>query len=198
MNWYHRRLCSSASWGDFMATTVVPSVLNGVDLGSNVLELGPGYGAGTRSLLSRAGHCTALEQDPSLVDRLRHQFGDAVTVVRGDATSMPWERATFSAVVCFTVLHHLHSAAAQDRLFAEAARVLLPGGVFAGADSRSTLRFRVIHLRDTCNPVDPTGLAERLRGAGFTNASVQADDHSLRFVARVAGGATPESKGRST
>ena len=180
-----------------MTATVVPSVLDGVDLGGNILELGPGYGAGTRSLLSRTGHLTVLERDPQLVERLTREFGDAVTAVHGDATAMPWERATFSAVVCFTVLHHLGSSAAQDRLFAEAARVLKPNGVFAGADSRSRLRFRLMHLGDTCTPIAPAGLAGRLKIAGFDAPAVRADDRAVRFVARVADRATPGSPRRS-
>jgi SAM-dependent methyltransferase len=185
MNWYHRHLCSSEGWEDFMAGTVVPAVLAGAELGDNVLEVGPGYGAGTRSLLSRTARLTVLERDPDLVARLRVSFGDGLTVVHGDATSMPWDRATFSAVVCFTMLHHLSSPVAQDRLFAEAARVLIPAGVFAGADSRSRLRFRVIHLGDTCTPVAPSGLAERLRRAGFIDPVVHAEPRAVRFVAHA-------------
>jgi SAM-dependent methyltransferase len=86
-------------------------------------------------------------------------------------------------VVCFTMLHHLPGAPAQDRLFAEAARVLRPGGVFAGTDSRPSLRWRLIHLGDICTPIDPGMLPGRLEAAGFTRVAVRADERMVRFAA---------------
>ena len=164
MNRYHRRRCRSRGWSDFMAGTVLPHALDGIDLGHRVLELGPGYGASTRPLAARARSLTVLEYDPLLAARLRAELG-SVRVVTGDATSMGFGAGSFSAVVCFTMLHHLPGAAAQDRLFAEAARVLRPGGVFAGTDSRPSLRWRLIHLGDTCTPIDPGTLPGRLGAA---------------------------------
>jgi SAM-dependent methyltransferase len=186
MNRYHRRLCRSPRWSAFMAETVLPRALDGIDLGPRVLELGPGYGASTRPLAERARSLTVLEYDPLLAARLRAELGSA-RVVRGDATSMGFGAGSFSAVVCFTMLHHLPGAAAQDRLFAEAARVLRPGGVFAGTDSRPSLRWRLIHLGDICTPVDPVTLPGRLEAAGFARVVVDADERLARFVAYTPG-----------
>jgi SAM-dependent methyltransferase len=169
-----------------VADTVLPRALDGVALGPRVLELGPGYGASTRPLAARAQSLTALESDPQLATRLRSDLG-SVRVVNGDATSMAFGAGSFSAVVCFTMLHHLPGPAAQDRLFAEAARVLRPGGVFAGTDSRPSLRFRLIHLGDTCTPVDPAALPARLAVAGFTRIAVEAGRRLVRFVAYTPG-----------
>jgi len=186
LNRYHRRLCRSPEWAAFVADIVVPRVLDGVPLGGNVLELGPGYGASTRPLARRTASLTALESDPALADRLRGELGPSVAVLDGDATRMTFAAGTFSAVVCFTMLHHLPSSAAQDRLFAEAARVLVPGGVFAGTDSQPSWRFRLIHLADTCNPVDPETLATRLTSAGFSQATIDTSHGAVSFVARTA------------
>ena len=186
MNRYHRRRCRSRGWSDFMAGTVLPHALDGLDLGRRVLELGPGYGASTRPLAARARSLTVLEYDPLLAARLRADLG-SVRVVTGDATSMGFGAGSFSAVVCFTMLHHLPGAAAQDRLFAEAARVLRPGGVFAGTDSRPSLRWRLIHLGDTCTPVDPGTLPGRLGAAGFTRVAVDANERLVRFAAYAPG-----------
>jgi ubiquinone/menaquinone biosynthesis C-methylase UbiE len=49
--------------------------------------------------------------------------------------------AAFDGVVCFTMLHHVPSALLQYRLLAEVARVLRPGGVFAGTGSRSSRKI---------------------------------------------------------
>jgi len=169
-----------------VADTVVPRLLDGVPLGDRVLELGPGYGASTRPLAERTKSLTAVESDPRLARRLRAQLGPSVTVLDGDATNMTLGTATFSAVACFTMLHHLPSGAAQDRLFAEAARVLVPGGVFAGTDSQPSWRFRLIHLADTCNPVDPGTLAGRLSAAGFCRIEIDTSHGAVSFVAQTA------------
>jgi ubiquinone/menaquinone biosynthesis C-methylase UbiE len=188
LNRYHQRLCRSADWAAHVADTVVPRVLDGVPLGDRVLELGPGYGASTRPLAERTKSLTALESDQKLASRLRTQLGQSVTVVHGDATDMAFGAATFTAAVCFTMLHHLPSSAAQDRLFAEVARVLVPGGVFAGTDSQPSWRFRLIHLADTCNPVDPGTLAGRLTVAGFGQVKIDTSDGAVSFVAQTAAG----------
>jgi SAM-dependent methyltransferase len=185
LNRYHQRLCRSPDWAAYVADSLVPRALDGVPLGDEVLELGPGYGASTQPLAERTASLTALESDPELASRLRARLGQSVTVVDGDATSMTFGDSTFSAVVCFTMLHHLPSAAAQDRLFAEAARVLVPGGVFAGTDSQPSWRFRLIHLADTCNPVDPGTLAARLTTAGFGQIQIDTSHRAVSFVARA-------------
>jgi len=77
------------------------------------------------------------------------------------------------------------SPAQQNKLFAEAARVLRPGGVFAGSDSRVSLRFRILHIGDTMVPVDPDTLPDRLVTAGFQHAKVGLSERSIRFRAAV-------------
>ena len=69
-----------------------------------MLELGPGYGASTSPLAARARSLTVLEYDPLLAARLRAGLGP-VRVVNGDATNMGFGAGSFSAVVCFTMLH---------------------------------------------------------------------------------------------
>jgi len=165
---------------------VLPRALDGIDLGPRVLELGPGYGASTRPLAARVRSLTVLEYDPLLAARLRAELG-SVRVVHGDATNMGFGAGSFSAVVCFTMLHHLPGAAAQDRLFAEAARVLRPGGVFAGTDSRPSLRWRLVHLGDVCTPIEPGGLPGRLEAAGFAGVAVDVDERLVRFTAYAPG-----------
>jgi hypothetical protein len=72
-------------------------------------------------------------------------------------------------------------------LFAEVFRVLRPGGVFAGSDSADSTLFRMLHFRDTCNPVQPETLPDRLRAAGFTDEHVDGNGRRLRWRAVKAG-----------
>ena len=183
MNRYDQRLCGSPEWADFVAGEMLPEVLDGAELGPRVLELGPGYGASTRALLERTPHLVAVESDPKLVDHLRQEFGSALNVVLGDATQLPFGDASFSAAVCFTMLHHLRSSEAQHRLFAEVARVLEPGGLFVSRDSGGCWRFRLIHLGAVCTPVSPRGLRTRLCRAGLQPAEITAVPGLVQFRA---------------
>ena len=80
------------------------------------------------------------------------------------------------------MLHHVPTPALQDRLFAEACRVLRPGGVFAGSDGQPSLRFRLIHLGDTLVPVSAETLPARLTAAGFTDVRVERVPGRVHFT----------------
>ncbi|TDV54108.1 class I SAM-dependent methyltransferase [Actinophytocola oryzae] len=183
MNRIHRKICQSDEWATRMRSSVLPWAVGDVPLDGDVLELGPGYGITTRWLADHGGRLTAVEVDPKLATDLRTRFHGEVDVREGDGAALPFADESFDAVVCFTMLHHVPSPEQQDQLFAEARRVLRPGGVFAGSDSRLSLRFRIIHLGDTMVPVPPDTLPTRLRGAGFEEANVGLDDRSIRFHA---------------
>jgi SAM-dependent methyltransferase len=190
VNRFHRRYCASNIWARRVEHELLPWALSGVPLGDDVLEIGPGLGVTTRLLAAKAPRLTALEVDERLAARLRGQFpggagpdgAGGVSVVAGDGAAMPLPDDRFSAALCFTMLHHVPSPALQDKLFAEAYRVLRPGGVFAGSDSQPSLRFRLYHLFDTMVVVDPATLPARLAAAGFTDVAVSVR-RSLRFRA---------------
>lgn len=187
MNLIHRYLCRSARWRQVLEQNVVPWTLAGGELGPHVLELGPGHGLTTDLLRRRIARITALENDPALAKFLSRRFRQSnVTIVQGDATAMPLPDAQFSGVVSLHMLHHVPSAELQDKLFREAWRVLAPGARFVGVDSvgMRSLRMRLIHIGDTCVPVDPSTLSRRLEAAGFRSVSVEANPYAFRFEAR--------------
>lgn len=185
MNVLHSLCCSSPLWERYTATKLVPWALEEVDLGASALEIGPGYGANVRALRSRTDKLTAVEISPQLAQRLRGKTtSDTVTVLDGDGAAMPLPDNSFSSVVCFTMLHHVPSPELQDRVFAEAHRVLQPGGVFAGSDGRHSTPFRLMHIGDTYHPVDPDGLAARLAAVGFDDVRIETGATSFRFSAQ--------------
>jgi SAM-dependent methyltransferase len=173
MNLAHRKFCSSGHWAAIVAQHL-PKALEGIDLGDNVLEIGPGFGATTRVLLDLVPKLTSIEIDEASVRGLRAEFGDRVQVVHGDGTQLPFPDRSFSAVVCFTMLHHVPSAELQDRLFAQVRRVLRTGGVFRGVDSQSSFWFRLLHIGDTMVVLDPATLSGRLTEAGLADVEVAA------------------------
>ena len=192
MNRLHRWYCRSTHWKRTVRTRLLPWALAGVDLGDDVLEIGPGPGLTTDVLRARVAKMTAVEVDPALAGSLaRRLAGTNVTVVESDGTALPMPDASVSAVVCFTMLHHVPSSALQDRLLAEASRVLRPGGVFAGSDSTTSWLFRQFHRGDTLVPVDPETFPERLSRAGFEAVRVARARGAFRFRARKPEDARP-------
>jgi len=131
MNLLHQRRCSSVGWADMVRDELVPWALADVELGDQTLEIGPGYGATLRALVERAGAVTAVEVDKPMAERLDRLYGDRARVIHGDGSNTGLPDTSFASVVCFTMLHHVPTDRLQDQLFAEAFRVLRPGGVFA-------------------------------------------------------------------
>ena len=187
MNRMHRWICRSAFWKKLLQNEMLPWALKDVDLGQNLLEVGPGPGLTTDFLRTRSDRMTALEVDPALADLLKRRMsGTNVTVIQGDASVMPFEDATFSAAVAFTMLHHVPSPTLQDRLLSEVYRVLKPGGVFVGTDSVWSPGLWLIHIGDTLVPVDPRTFKSRLESAGFTDVQIELERKRFRFSARRA------------
>ncbi len=187
MNLIHRWLCSSSTWRRRVDQFIVPWVLEGIELGSESLEIGPGYGATTDVLRTRTAHLTCVEIDPRLAEGLRRQQQNQnVKVVCQDATRMEFADGSFDSAVCFTMLHHVPSPSLQDRLLKEVGRVLRPGGVFAGTDSRDGKVFRALHIFDTLVVVPLESFDDRLRIAGFTDIAVETNRYAFRFRARKA------------
>lgn len=185
MNRFHRWYCRSSHWRRTVRERLLPWALAGVDLGDHLLEIGPGPGLTTDVLRTRVPRLTAVEIDPALAESLARRTADSnVTVKRGDGSALPLGDASVTAVVCFTMLHHVPSAALQDRLMREAARVLVPGGTFAGSDSTTSWWFRQIHRGDTLVPVPPDELAARLTAAGFVDARISTAPGAFRFRAK--------------
>ncbi|OBF97226.1 methyltransferase type 11 [Mycobacterium sp. 852002-51152_SCH6134967] len=179
--------CGSEEWRQLIREVILPWALGEVDLGDDVLEVGPGYGATTDVLSESVGRLTSVEIDDELAARLITRFADVPTVeiVRGDATALTYDDDRFSGAACFTMLHHVPTAELQDRLFAEVARVLRPGAALVASDSLGSDELAVAHEGDTYNPVDPATLPDRLAAAGFGDVRVKTTEFGWAAVART-------------
>jgi SAM-dependent methyltransferase len=183
MNDNHCRVCPSPGWAEYLQTEVLPAVTRDVDLGHDLTEVGPGPGAATDWLRHRVDRLVAVELEPAAAERLIARFAASnVEVLAGDATALPHADDSFDAAASFTMLHHVPTAALQNRLLAELFRVLRPGGVLVGSDSLATDALHRFHDGDTYNPVDPAGMFVRLQTLGYERITITAD-HAMTFVA---------------
>jgi ubiquinone/menaquinone biosynthesis C-methylase UbiE len=187
VNENHQKLCPSPEWAEFLHTEVLPWLAERAEIGPELLEVGPGPGAGTEWLRHRVRRLVAVEIDPVAADRLRERFaGTNVEILTGDATDLPFDDASVDSAACFTMLHHVPTAELQDALLAEVARVLRPGGTFIGNDSMPSDDLEAFHEGDTYNPVEPSGFGARLTAAGFAEVLVEPRDwKGMAFVART-------------
>jgi SAM-dependent methyltransferase len=139
-----------------------------------VLEIGPGPGLTTEVLAARTMHLTAVEVDPGHASALAQRLaGRNVEVVEGDAAALPFADDRFSGAASFHMLHHVESAAKQNQVFAELARVLVPGGVLVAADGLQTEGSPLFGELDRHHPLDPATLGGRLQRVGFIDIEVR-------------------------
>ena len=178
-------MCGSDEWRAAMRDWILPWALGDVDLGDDVLEVGPGYGACTDVLSTAVPKLTSVEIDPALAALLRDRFSGVPTVeiVNADATQLSYADESFTGAACFTMLHHVPTDELQNRLFAEVARVLRPGAALVASDSLASTELEAHHDGDTYHPVDPESLGARLVAAGFSDVDVRTNDHGWAAVA---------------
>jgi SAM-dependent methyltransferase len=81
------------------------------------------------------------------------------------------------------MLHHVPTAALQNRVLAEALRALRPGGILVGSDSVHSIELHHFHEGDVYTPIDPGTLFTRLQTIGFDHILV-AVEYGMRFRAR--------------
>lgn len=191
MNENHAKVCGSAEWAECIQTEILPAVTSGVELGDNMLEIGPGPGAATEWLRHKVTRLTAVEVDDEAAVLLKERYaGTNVEILTGSGAELGFPDESFDSVGTFTTLHHVPTAALQNKILAEALRVLRPGGVLIGSDSLASNDLHHFHADDTYNPVEPATLLTRLQTLGFAEITVIVD-WSVKFIARKAGPEQP-------
>jgi ubiquinone/menaquinone biosynthesis C-methylase UbiE len=184
MNENHAEVCGSPEWAAFIQEEILPSLTQHADLGEEMLEIGPGPGAATAWLRDKVKKLTAVEVEEAAAAELAQTYADSnVEVLTGDATNLSFPDGSFDSVGSFTMLHHVPTAALQNKILAEAFRVLRPGGALIASDSVPRNGLHHFHADDTYNPIDPGTVITRLQTIGFRDLIVIVDD-TLRIVAR--------------
>jgi SAM-dependent methyltransferase len=183
MNSNHAKLCPSPEWAQHLRDDVLTPLAKAVTLGNHMLEIGPGPGAATDFLRHQVTRLTVLEVDPVAAAALAERFrGTNVEVVVGDATAPAYPAESFDSIGSFTMLHHVPTAALQNKVLAQAFRLLKPGGVFVGSDSLGSNDLHHFHADDTYNPIEPASALTRLQTVGFDKITIMVD-YGLKFIA---------------
>ncbi len=154
----------------------------GAGAGDSVLDIGSGLGGPARTLA--AGHgcrVTGIDLTPAYCDAanaLSEWVGlaDLTRFEQGDAIALDFADAHFQAV--FTI-HVAMNIAAKDRLYAEARRVIEPGGRFVIYDvlrgEGGEVAYPVPWARDAAisHLATPNEMRALLAGAGFQVVAVE-------------------------
>ncbi|AKM08601.1 ArsR/SmtB family transcription factor [Pelagerythrobacter marensis] len=137
-----------------------------------LLDIGTGTGRMAELFADRAEGVVALDKSLDMLRfaraKLQNLPSDAVELVQGDFTALPFSAQGFDTVLLHQVLHFAQDPAAP---LAEAARVTRPGGRIAivdfAAHDREELRDRHAHVR---LGFTDAAIASLLAEAGFAPA----------------------------
>ncbi|MGH9079649.1 MAG: class I SAM-dependent methyltransferase [Acidimicrobiales bacterium] len=184
MNDAHLEFCASPEWRQILEEQILPDALSDVDLGEDVIEIGPGPGLTTDVLRTLTERLTVVEFDPQLAASLEGRLSSSnVEVLWGDAADLDLPDGRFTGAVSFHMIHHMATAHLQDRAFSELARVLRKGGALVVADAGFSEGSRLFHEDDIYTPIEPDELDRRLSEAGFV--SIEVKNHDLGWFCQA-------------
>ncbi|WP_301101179.1 malonyl-ACP O-methyltransferase BioC [Propionivibrio sp.] len=169
-----RRVCER------LLETLDPSVF---PLAHQLLDAGCGTGYGVRLLRQRwpTAHITGVDFAPAMLDLARH---DSDACCAADIEMLPFAAASFDLWWSSLTIQWCDT----DIAFAEAARVLRPGGQLAlstlGPGTFKELRAAfstVDQHRHTLPFSAPKAISEALTHAGFCNISLRREKHTAHY-----------------
>jgi ubiquinone/menaquinone biosynthesis C-methylase UbiE len=152
--------------------------------GHKVLDVGCGFGDQDAYWLNRfsPASITAVNITDSQLQKARQRFDDPrLNFVYANATSLPFEPGSFDRVLALESAFHFEP---REAFFAEAARVLKPGGILAIADGimtsqpASLMARRVAKLgralwqTPECNNYGQDIYVQKLTAAGFHDIEI--------------------------
>jgi SAM-dependent methyltransferase len=135
--------------------------------GERAVDVGTGAGTLAFALAPLVTEVVGVDVVPELLEAARREAPANVTFVEGDATALPFERASFDVGGTRRTLHHI---ARPELVVAELARVVRPGGI--------------VLVEDQIAPIDPLAAValdrfERSRDPSHTRLLPDVDLRSL-------------------
>jgi SAM-dependent methyltransferase len=101
--------------------------------GGDVLSVGCGWNPGRHLFPRPAFRLTGVDLDPAMIATLRER-GELDDGMAGRAGELPYEPRSFDVVLFRLVLHHVVYQGPLAPVFAEAARLLRPGGALVAVE----------------------------------------------------------------
>lgn len=149
--------------------------------GKAVLDLGCAGGFMAEALALRGAHVTGIDPAAEAIDAARahaRQGGLRIGYDMGVGEALPYDVASFVALVCVDVLEHV---ADLDKVLSEVARTLRPGGLFLFDTIKRNLLAQLATIimaedvlrllpRGTLDPamfIKPAELPSAMQGAGL-------------------------------
>jgi cyclopropane fatty-acyl-phospholipid synthase-like methyltransferase len=149
--------------------------------GQRVLDVGCGFGDQDILWIREFGparidavNITKSQLEAAAEKVASEELNDRISLWAASATSLPFEDATFDVVLCVEAAHHFNT---RERFFAEAFRLLKPGGRFVAADilpNPGTAIDGLVRMQMNPANVYPRGeYADKLERAGYTASDVR-------------------------
>jgi protein-L-isoaspartate O-methyltransferase len=164
-------------------------VLDAVEEGDAVIDIGCGRGMISEAVAPRAGRVVAVDHDATAVKQTAAACAryDNVDVVQGDALEVMRERGPFDVAVLLHALEHLDDPAGALRDIGEHARRVVIEVPDFNADPLNAMRLRIgapFYMDDDhVSEFTVESLHETLTAAGWGEASVRASGGMLLAVA---------------
>jgi len=163
---------------------------------SRVLDIGSGLGGPARTLAEAYGcHVTGLDLTQAFCDAAEIMsdwvnLGGRVSFQQGDATDLPFPGNHFDAAM---TIHVAMNIPAKDKVYAQARRVVKPGGIFAVYDvlqgEGGDVIFPVPWAREPSisHLATPDEMKALLAGSGFKVSRIHdsTDESRIWFEARA-------------
>jgi ubiquinone/menaquinone biosynthesis C-methylase UbiE len=176
------------------ATLELAAQMN-LNASSHVLDIGSGLGGPARTVAETYGcRVTGIDLTQAFCDAAIAMsdwvgLGKLTSFKQADATKLPFVDKHFDAVM---TIHVAMNIAAKDKMYAEARRVVKPGGIFAVYDvlqgEGGDVLYPVPWAREPSisHVATPADMKSLLTGAGFTIRDIQdSTDESQSFFEKL-------------
>ena len=95
---------------------------------SNVLIPGFGYGRNAKVFYDNGFSVTGIEISKTAIERAEKYFGNDVTIHHGSVTDMPFDKARFESIYCYSLIHLLDKGG-RLKLIEKCYSQLMPNGL---------------------------------------------------------------------
>lgn len=174
--------------------SLIQTVWGGEMDGLAIADIGSASGVSAALFAACGAKVLGIEIAPELVTQAKelwHDYAERIDFTVGDAEHLDLPDASLDAVFFGGVLHHIPQL---DRVYAEAYRVLKPGGKFVAIepnrlDFLELIEWGVADLRGKLTPneypIDPQAMKNELKAVGFDRPRFWTTRHDIPVLAQI-------------